>query len=303
MIVDSHQHVCWLDRDDDGLVREMDEHGIDVAWLLTWDMSPSESQPGYDARSSPVSLHPDGKSRGMALNEMIRARDRHPGRFVLGYCPHPGFSQAPDLLRAAREIHGAQVCGEWAHQVLLDDPRAIELFRVAGELAMPVVLDMNDAWLAGKDGKPVYQRHWTGGGLDHLERALQACPGTIFIGHAPGFWRGISADAASDPAQYPSGPVLEPGRVHELLDRYANLRADLSAGSGLGALRRDPAHAKKFLERYSERLLFGRDQYGRALLDFLLGLGLSDAALGKILSGNALGLLAGGGRSAAAPRA
>ena len=48
MIVDSHQHVFHLGRDDAGLVADMDAHGIDLAWLLTWDMAPNETRPGYE---------------------------------------------------------------------------------------------------------------------------------------------------------------------------------------------------------------------------------------------------------------
>jgi predicted TIM-barrel fold metal-dependent hydrolase len=291
LIIDSHQHVFWIGRDDAGLVADMDAQGIDLAWLLTWDMAPGETRPGYDCTTSPVNLHPNGESRGLTLREMLIARDRYPKRFILGYCPNPSIPSAPDLLRAAHEIHGVRVCGEWAHRMVLDDPRAIEMFRVAGELKMPVVLDMNDPWLPGKDGKPVYQPLWTAGTLDHLERALQVCPETVFVGHAPGFWRGISADAASETAVYPAGPVRAPGRVHQLLDRYPNLRADLSAGSGLGALKRDPGHARQFLQTYTDRLLFGRDQYGGGLLDFLRGLNMPSEIMDKILYRNARGLL------------
>ena len=39
-IIDSHQHVFWHNRDDKGLVQDMDEHGIETAWLLTWEIPP-----------------------------------------------------------------------------------------------------------------------------------------------------------------------------------------------------------------------------------------------------------------------
>ena len=38
MLIDSHQHVFWHGRDDAGLVADLDEFGIDFAWLLSWDM-------------------------------------------------------------------------------------------------------------------------------------------------------------------------------------------------------------------------------------------------------------------------
>jgi predicted TIM-barrel fold metal-dependent hydrolase len=59
-----------------------------------------------------------------------------------------------------------------------------------------------------------------------------------------------------------------------LLEQYPNLYADLSAGSGLRALSRDPAHARDFLTRFADRLLFARDYYGDELHTFLESLDL-----------------------------
>jgi hypothetical protein len=138
-----------------------------------------------------------------------------------------------------------------------------------------------------KTGQPVYQRSWYGGTVDHLARALAACSETIFIGHAPGFWREISGDADTDPSVYPTGPVREGGRLYRLFETYPNLWADLSAGSALGALKRDPAHAREFLCRFSSRLLFGRDFYGGDLMQFLTTLDLPQDVQNRILFENA----------------
>ena len=124
-----------------------------------------------------------------------------------------------------------------------------------------------------------------------LERALQACPDTIFVGHAPGFWRYISGDAERDSASYPDGPIVEGGELIRLMETYDNLWADLSAGSGLGALRRDSDHALQFLERFSDRLLYGRDAPGNALQDYLRPLALPEGVKRKIFRENALRLL------------
>ena len=140
-------------------------------------------------------------------------------------------------------------------------------------------------------GRPVYQRSWYGGTIENLERALRGCPETRFIGHAPGFWRGISGDAAADPSVYPAGPVREGGRLAPLFEQYPNLYADLSAGSALGALKRDPAHARAFLCRFSDRLLFGRDYYGGDLLQFLQTLDLPTDVQERIFGANARRLL------------
>ena len=117
-----------------------------------------------------------------------------------------------------------------------DDPRCLNLYRKAGEMGCPVVLHLDVPYLPDETGVRTYMSEWYGGTVDNLERALAACPETNFIGHAPGFWREISADCADDPAHYPHGPIRSPGRLPQLLESYANLFADVSAGSGLYAL-------------------------------------------------------------------
>ncbi|MBX3010883.1 MAG: amidohydrolase family protein, partial [Caldilineaceae bacterium] len=158
----------------------------------------------------------------------------------------------------------------------------VELFRCAGRLQCPVVLHLDVPYLPDAQGKPVYQPVWYGGGAEPLERTLQACPDTIFIGHAPGFWRFLSGDEATERAVYPQGPIQPGGRLLTLLDQYPNLWADLSAGSGLGALQRDPAFARDFLIRYADRLLFGRDNNGNNLQTFLTSLALPGEVAAKI---------------------
>ena len=291
MIIDSHQHVFWLGRDDAWLVNEMDRWGIDLAWLLTWHHTPEEDNPSYHRAASPVNARPDGTHGAMMLREIVIARDRYPDRFVAGYCPPPTHPSAPDLFESAYHIHGVRVCGEWSYRTPLDDPRAIELFRRAGELGCPVVLHMDVPYLPPEGDGRAYQHLWIGGTVANLERALQACPETIFIGHCPGFWREISGDADTSADGYPAGPITPGGRLHRMLDTYPNLWADLSAGSGLGAMKRDLDHARSFINRHADRLLFGRDGYGNDLREFLDALGLSPAVLQKIYSTNALRLV------------
>jgi len=292
-IIDSHQHVFWHGRDDKGLVADMDEHGIEYAWLLSWEVPPFEDNPSYHAVLNPLNVRADGTHAGIPLSDLLRARDRFPERFIVGYCPHPAVGKAPSLLESAVQIHGVKVCGEWKFRVPFDDPRCLELFHVAGALGLPVVLHLDVPYLL-KDGKRTYQPLWYGGTVDNLERALQACPETTFIGHAPGFWREISADAATDPAVYPKGPVVGRGRLYDLFDEYPNLFADLSAGSARYALERDPEHAAQFINRYRDRLLFGRDYYGQDLHRFLSSLPLSQEVVEKVYHQNAERLVARG---------
>jgi predicted TIM-barrel fold metal-dependent hydrolase len=292
MIIDSHQHVFWHGRDAAGLVADMDAFGIQQAWLLSWEIMPHEDERGYHGVLNPLHLRPDGTHAGIPLSDLLLTRDRYPDRFVVGYFPHPLLPEAPRLFEAAYRIHGARVCGEWKFRLPFDDPRCLEVFRKAGQLGCPVVLHLDVPYLPDREtGQPVYQRSWYGGTIANLERALIACPETIFIGHAPGFWREISGDADTDPNAYPKGPIQTGGRLIPLFEKYTNLFADLSAGSALGALKRDPAHAREFLCRFSQRLLFGRDYYGGDLLEFLQTLELPSEVRPRLFFENARGLV------------
>lgn len=265
----------------------MDAHGIEYAWLLSWELAPGEDEKAYHRVLNPANVRPDGTHAGIVLADLVRAKNNYPDRFVLGYCPHPLLPAAPDLLRAAAGVHGVKVCGEWKFRLPFDDPRCLELFRAAGELRLPVVLHLDVPYLKDRNGGETYQPSWYGGTVENLERALRACPETVFIGHAPGFWREISGDAPDDPAQYPRGKVVPEGRLYRLFDEYGNLYADLSAGSGQYALERDPEHAVSFLTRYQDRLLFARDFYEQDLHRFLGSLPLPEETVEKIYSRNA----------------
>lgn len=291
-IVDAHQHAFWHGRDDHGLIADLDDHGIDYAWLLSWETAPFEDDPAYHPVLNPSNIRPDGTHAGVVLADLVKARDRFPSRFVLGYCPHPLQPRAPELLRAAVDMYGVRMCGEWKFRLPIDDPRCLELFRMAGRLKLPVVLHLDVPYLVDGEGVEVYQPKWYGGTVENLERALKACPGTTFIGHAPGFWREISGDAGADSALYPKGGVTDGGRLYRLFETYGNLFADLSAGSGRFALERDPEHAVKFLTLFQDRLLFGRDYYGRELHNFLAGVRLAEEVVEKIYWRNAERLVA-----------
>lgn len=292
MLIDSHQHVFWHRRDDAGLIADMDEHDIDLAWLLTWEIAPEEDWRHFHRALNPANLRPDGTHAGITLRDLLITRDRYPDRFVLGYCPHPLYGDAPSLFEAAYYMHGVRVCGEWKFRVLFDDPRCLNLFRKAGELKCPVVLHIDVPYRVDENGERQYQEKWYAGTIDNLERALIACPETNFIGHAPGFWRCISGDAESDPAEYPDGPVTPGGRIEALFEKYPNLYADLSAGSGRRAMSRDLENAKRFIQRFSHRLLFGRDIYGGTLWELLQSLELPQSVMDNLCFKNAQSLLA-----------
>ena len=93
---------------------------------------------------------------------------------------------------------------------------------------------------------------------------LRAHPETVFLGHAQAWWANISADAPTQPdtpgyTAYPSGPVVPGGLTDRWLEEFPNLYADLSAGSGYGALSRDPEWTRGFLRRHASKLIWATD--------------------------------------------
>ena len=62
---------------------------------------------------------------------------------------------------------------------------------------------------------------------------------------------------------YPKGKVTPGGWTDRYLADYPNMYADMSAGSGLNALIRDEEHARGFIERHQDKLLYGSDCHKR----------------------------------------
>lgn len=284
-IIDIHTHVNYHGHTINDAVRNMDRHGIEKAWLLAWDAPADEYGAGDPRHLSPHQV-------GLPFSDIVDATQRYPDRFVAGWAIDPRRPSAIDRLRNAVETFRVRVYGELKLRLMYDDLDLIAMYRACGELGLPVLfhleIELPNPGGASVGGGP--RPYWYGGHFDVVERFLRQCPDTMFIGHAPGFWREISGDAERQEI-YPRGPVLPGGRLTGLLDRFPNLHCDLSAESGFTALSRDPQNAHAFLTRYRDRVLFGRDYWDDRLRAFLLGLGLADDILAGIFSGNALRLV------------
>lgn len=258
-VIDVHNHPNWHGHNLEALVRNMDEHGIEKTWLLSWEQPAREyaqACPGYYA-------HMDPRGVGAPLDLVVQGLERFPGRFVGGWAPDPRDRFARARLEAAVRIHGIRVYGELKCRMRYDDPDAIAMFRFCGELGLPVLFHLQcDAHAVAKQaaGRDVWVE-WYGGDFAVVETICESCPGTRFIGHGPGFWKEISGDAATTDASYPTGPVVPEGRLSRALRRYPNLHCDLSAGSGCNALARDLDHARAFVREFQDRILFGRDYF------------------------------------------
>jgi hypothetical protein len=283
MKIDAHNHPDWHGHDRTRFVQNMNRFGIDRTWLLTWIAPRDEHDPSY------LNVIPPFDNGPIPFERCLDYVTHAPDRFILGYAPDPRRPEALDRLQAAVEIYGVRVYGELKLRMMYDNPDALRVFRYCGEVGLPVVVHIDYEFDTGvKYPRPNW---WYGGGIDAFERAIQACPETVFIGHAPGFWAHISGDDLYDKAGYPEGPVAPGGAVVRMLRAYPNLHADLSANSARNALRRDPAFARDFVLEFQDRLLYARDGFGGELDALLADFDLPAAVLQKLHAGNALRLV------------
>jgi predicted TIM-barrel fold metal-dependent hydrolase len=266
--------------DEDELLRRMDELEIEKAVVLPLGMSPECFMLPFDT------------------DDVLAVHRRHPSRIIpfcnldprSGHSPEADFSWIFDEWREA----GVRGLGEVTANLPVDDPMCLNLFRQCGRAGFPVIFHLAVAVRYGLYGVA------DEAGLPRLERVLEECPDTIFIGHAMAFWAEISADVdEATRGGYPPGPVSRPGRVPELLGKHANLYGDLSAGSGFNAISRDPEFGYRFLEEHQDKLLFGTDichvnqdvPIVPWLNDAVRGGKISQACFDKIARDNALRLL------------
>ena len=283
-LIDIHNHPNWHGVDTDALVANMDEHGIEKTWLLSWDIPPQEmlDYPLYNEVLDP-------RAGTIPLWMVIEGLQRHPDRFIGGWAPDPRERTARQRLQAAVRIHGIKVYGECKFRMRYDSPDAIATFRYCAELGLPVLfhLECPPCTVRKLQEGPEQWPEWYGGDISVVDAMCRECPDTQFIGHGPGFWRNISGDADSVDETYPAGPIAPGGQVPELMRRHGNLHCDLSAGSGSNAITRDPAFAREFVVEFQDRIMHGRDYFDDAQIKALNALDLPDDVLDKVFWQNA----------------
>ncbi len=267
MLIDIHTHV-WLGYDVDSIVRHMDGIGIDKVWLLTWEETDGGLRRYY---------------QHLSIEDVYEAWQKYPNRFIPFYAPDPRRKNAKSLLRewVAKGIKGY---GEHKVKIRFDNTDSVKMYRLCGELRLPVLFHM-DVPLP-----PKYD-YWYNCDIVAVEKILNLCPETIFIAHGPGWWREISKDADKSPNIYPEGKIIHGGRLTKMLEKYENLYADLSAKSGLNAIKRDPGFGKKFLIEFHKKILYGSDSFKTEHIDYLKSLGLPKGVFNCITFKNAVRLV------------
>jgi hypothetical protein len=227
-LIDCHLHINHAQRSVADTIKHMDATGTAKAFIL-----PLETGEGG------VLLKSD-----TVLEAYRQHRDR-----IIPFC-QCDVRQA-NAFQRVREYQrlGCRGVGEQKEHVPLNDRRIEGLIALCNELDWPITIHFQD----GKNG-------FNQGLAENLEPYLKRYPRVRIIGHAQTWWAHISAEVPPpEQTLYPKGPVKRGGVIDRLLGDYANLYADLSAGSGYNALARDEEFTAGFLERHRKKLLFGSD--------------------------------------------
>ena len=250
MFIDDHVHTSsWSDlgwspgavgpATPEQLIDMYDEVGIDKAVLLPF-------------------VSPECNFLTQCNEEMLMIAEKYPDRFIPFCNIDPRLCHNDPNMDLSFVINhykdkGCKGIGEITANLYFDDPRVINLFDHAEKCEMPVMLH-----IATQDGG-IYGLI-DDFGLPRLEGQLKAHPNLTFMGHSQAFWAHMSGDVTHETwGGYPKGPVVEGGRIPELLKNYPNLVGDLSAGSGCNAVSRDPDFGYHFMEEFQDQLCFGTD--------------------------------------------
>lgn len=222
-VLDLHQHTPYNNRLRDSVLAHQAQHQVKTTVML----------PGEGWMLKII-----GGNRECAAFQAA-----HADRYVRFTSADAAESLAIDVLRGNIQ-RGAIGIGEMKYRVAVDSPEMHRVYKLAEEMRVPVLLH--------------FEHETYNTGFERFDKVLKAYPKVNFIGHAQTWWGNISA-GLDQLDLYPKGPVKPGGLTDKLLGDYANLYADLSAGSGLNAMTRDPEFYRGFIARHSAKLLWGSD--------------------------------------------
>jgi len=224
-IIDIHQHTDYSGRTDEQMIAHQRKMGVTHTILL-----PAGRFFGLEAAAS-------GNDRVMEVAKRL------PNEYSFFANEVPYLSDAADVIRGVLKA-GAIGIGEQKFMLESDSRAIIQVAEIAQEFNVPVLLHFQ------------FGRYNTG--YERFPKILERFPKVNFIGHAQTFWANIDA-AADQKVLYPKGPVKAGGLTDRYLTEHPNFFGDLSAGSGLNAFLRDEDHARGFIERHQNKLLYGSD--------------------------------------------
>ena len=204
-------------------------------------------------------LSPEANYDPMTSKECAFLASQNPDRFFWFCNIDPrscGHSPSADLSKYIEhyKMLGAKGLGEITANIPIDDPLIDNLFFHCEENDMPVTIH-----LAPMNAKYGFYGLKDEIGLPRLEKMLKKHRKLKVFGHSQLFWAEISTNVTEENRIGCPGGKVNEGRIAYLLRKYPNLYCDCSAGSGTNALMRDKEYTAKFIEEFSDRLMYGCD--------------------------------------------
>jgi predicted TIM-barrel fold metal-dependent hydrolase len=236
-IIDIHQHLGYSGRTDEAFLVHQRAIGATTTILLPAGR-PAKRPSTHDGVANGLQAQALGNE---VCERFVRAH-RQAFRF--------GANDVPDFTDATREIErylkrGAVLIAEQKFGVECDSAEMQKIYTLARAYDVPVLM------------------HWQfkmyNYGFERFHKMLEKFSRVNFLGHAQTWWANIDRNHTDQSVLYPKGPVTPGGLTDRYLSDYPNMYGDLSAGSGLNALRRDEDFTRDFLARHRGKLLFGSD--------------------------------------------
>ena len=236
-IIDIHQHTTYHGRSNAALLHHQKKLGATKTILL----------PGGTPVTTASTLK--GKANGLYAGAgvpetCVEIATDHPGEYYFGSNEVPDLPEARD--RLVKFLKAGAVCiGEQKFNLPVDSKEMEAVYALAQEFGVPILMH--------------FQHETFNTGYERFGETLKKWPKVNFIGHAQTFWANIDAKHPDQKVLYPKGKVTAGGWTDRYLADYPNMFGDMSAGSGLLAMTRDEDHARSFIERHQDKLMFGSD--------------------------------------------
>jgi predicted TIM-barrel fold metal-dependent hydrolase len=224
-IIDIHQHTNYSGRTDEQLIAHQRRMGIAKTILL-----PAGSKYGLAASAG-------------GNETVLRLVREYPKEFLFFANELPDLPETRSVLEKYLKA-GAIGIGEQKFPVASDSKAMDLIASIAAEFNVPVLMH--------------FQHEAYNFNIMDFPKLVARHPRVRFIGHAQTWWGNIDRNH-EQPVMYPKTRVTPGGLTDRLLSDHENVYGDLSAGSGLNSLLRDEEHARGFLERHQNKLLYGSD--------------------------------------------
>lgn len=237
-IIDIHQHTNYHGRTNTQLVAHQRAMGVTQSILLPAGRDVDRRSTNSGKYNGLGGVQAGGNESALAVARQL------PGEFYFGANEVTDLPESVDEIAKYLDLGGI-IIGEQKFVLDLDSPESQRLYALAAEHRVPILMHFQHG---------VYNQ-----GYERLPAMLKKYPRTIFIGHAQTWWANIDKNHLDQSNLYPKGAVTPGGLTDRYLADFENLYADLSAGSGLNALTRDEEHARGFLERHQNKILYGSD--------------------------------------------